>query len=233
LKKLKLTLFLLFLFLTLILLLVNGYLQYHSVRLYAEAKRIRPFDAIIVPGVPYENESTARAMTVRIFWAKLLYDSGYTRNIIFSGAAVHSPYVEGIAMKIMADSLGIPPDHTFSETRAEHSTENAWYGWKMARRLGFQKIGLATNTVQSSILENFMHSYCPDVKLIPVVSSVLNRSDYSIPKIDARSAYVKDFVSLSERQGIWERLRGTMGRRVKEEYEKEQEKEEFKNKERK
>lgn len=191
----------------------------YTSRAYEQAKQDRPYDVVIVPGVPYENESTTNVMTMRIFWAKHLYDSGFTRNIIFSGSAVSSPYIEGIAMKIIADTLGIPGDHTFSETKAEHSTENAYYGWKLARSLGFQKIALATDPFQSRTLESFIKKYCPEMKSVPVVPSVLNLGNKTLPKIDARGAYVRDFIPLSKRESFWERWRGTRGKRVKDEVE--------------
>ncbi|MFZ6013844.1 MAG: YdcF family protein, partial [Bacteroidota bacterium] len=127
----------------------------------AEAKK--PFDVIIVPGVPYNGARTSSVMNIRLFWAKFLYDSGITKNIIFSGSAVYTPYVEGVAMKIMADSLGVPEWKTFSETRAEHSTENIYYSWKLAKNLGFEKIALASDPFQSRMLKSFIRRYCPQV----------------------------------------------------------------------
>src|SRR6266850_3366391 len=219
-KKIKRILFFLFVFASISSLLVYCSVKRYTNQAYEQAKKDRPFDVVIVPGVPYETESTNNVMTMRIFWAKHLYDSGFTRNIIFSGSAVSSPYIEGIAMKIIADTLGIPGNHTFSETKAEHSTENAYYGWKLARSLGFKKIALATDPFQSRTLESFIKKYCPEMKSVPVVLSVLNPGDKTLPKIDARGAYVKDFVPLSKREGFWERLRGTRGKRVEEEVEK-------------
>jgi len=66
-------------------------------------------------------------MTMRISGPSIYTTAVLPRNIIFSGSAVSSPYVEGVAMKIIADTLGIRRP-TFSETKAEHSTENAYYG---------------------------------------------------------------------------------------------------------
>ena len=211
--------FFLFVFIAFSFLMIYCSVKRYTSRAYEQAKQDRPYDVVIVPGVPYENESTTNVMTMRIFWAKHLYDSGFTRNIIFSGSAVSSPYIEGIAMKIIADTLGIPGDHTFSETKAEHSTENAYYGWKLARSLGFQKIALATDPFQSRTLESFIKKYCPEMKSVPVVPSVLNLGNKTLPKIDARGAYVKDFIPLSKREGFWERWRGTRGMRVKDEVE--------------
>ena len=199
------------------LLLTHCSFSHYAKVSYSDAKREKPFDVIIVPGIPYEKESTTSIMAMRVFWAKHLYDSGYAKNIIFSGSAVYSPYVEGIAMKIISDSLGIPADHTFSETTAEHSTENIYYSWKMAKGMGFKKIALATDPFQSGMLRSFIKRYCPGVKSVPVVYDILALEGKSLPVINLTTAYVDDFVSITKREGFWQRLRGTMGRRIKEE----------------
>jgi len=183
-------------------------------RSYAKAQKEKPFDVIIVPGVPYAKAKTNSVMTLRLFWAKHLYDSGYAKNIIFSGSSVYTHFVESIAMKIMADSLGIPSDHTFYETKAEHSTENVYYSWKMAKEKGFQKIALATDPYQSAMLRRFIRRHCPEVKQIPIVFKLLDIDDRSLPKIDTTAAFVNDFVSIKERESFWDRLRGTLGKRV-------------------
>jgi uncharacterized SAM-binding protein YcdF (DUF218 family) len=205
---------------------ISLFLVYCSVKRYEwssydQAKKDKPYDVVIVPGVPFENKSTLNVLTMRMYWAKHLYDSGYTHNIIFSGSAVYTPYVESVIMKVMADSLGIPAEHIFVETQAEHSTENVYYSWKMARKMGFEKIALATDPFQSSSLDNFIEKYCPGMKSIPVVLHVLQLGNKTLPKIDPSSAYVKDFVALPDRENFWERWRGTLGKRVKEDYARE------------
>jgi uncharacterized SAM-binding protein YcdF (DUF218 family) len=190
-------------------------------RSYQKSKKEKPFDVIIVPGGPYEKSATTSVMMLRLFWAKHLYDSGFTKNIIFSGSSVYTHFVEGITMKVMADSLGIPSDHTFYETKAEHSTENIYYSWKMARDKGFEKIALATDPYQAAMLRRFMRRYTPRVKTVPIVFSLLDIDDRSLPKIDTTAAYVENFVSITERQGFWERFRGTMGKRVREDLKEE------------
>ena len=204
-------------FLALALLMTHCSFSHYAKKSYEKAVVEKPFDVIIVPGVPYEKENTTSVMKMRIFWAKHLYDSGFTKNIIFSGSAVYSPYVESIAMKIIADSLGIPSNHTFSETSAEHSTENVYYSWKMAKELGFQKIALATDPFQSRLLRSFTKKYCPGVKAIPVVFDRLQVDDKPLPEIDATTAFRTDFVSIKERESFWQRLSGTLGKKVKEE----------------
>jgi len=203
------------------LLLTHCSFKRYAAKSYEQAKKDKPYDVIIVPGVPYEKESTSNVMAMRVFWAKHLYDSGFTHNIIFSGSAVYSPFVESIAMKVMADSLGIPSDHTFSETKAEHSTENVYYSWKMAKSMGFQKIALATDPFQSRMLKSFIKKYCPEVQSVPIVFGVLDIESKSLPVIDTTSAYVADFISITEREGFWERFNGTMGKRIKKEIKEE------------
>lgn len=199
------------------LLLAHCSFSNYAKKSYLQAKKDMPFDVVIVPGVPYEKTADNNVMKMRVFWAKHLYDSGFTRNVIFSGSSVYSPYVEGIVMKIIADSLGIPADHTFSETRAEHSTENVYYSWKMAKRMGFQKIALATDPYQAGLLRRFVRKYCYGMKAVPIVFGTMNIDSKVLPVIDSSSAFVKDFVSIVDRQGFWERLSRTQGKQVKEE----------------
>jgi uncharacterized SAM-binding protein YcdF (DUF218 family) len=187
----------------------------YSQKAYANAKKEKPFDVVVVPGVPYEGKQTSDVMKMRLFWAKHLYDSGFTKNIIFSGGAVYSSYVESIVMKIMADSLGIPPENTFSETKAEHSTENAYYSWLMAKKMGFQKIALATDPFQAKLLRSLMRRFCPGMKSIPIVMGTLNINDKVLPEIDATAAKVENFVSIVEKEGFFKRFRYTLGKRVK------------------
>ena len=218
------------LFSALSLLLVFCSVDRYSKHAYAEATRDKPFDVIIVPGVPFEHFKTTKVMIMRLMWAKYLYDNGYTRNIIFSGSSVYSPYVEGITMKLIADTMGIPKDHTFAETKAEHSTENAYYGWKMAQKMGFKKIALATDPFQSSTLEGFLRHYCPGMKSIPIVFDKVDISTRELPKIALETAFVSDFVSIKKREGFIKRWRGTLGRRVIEESAREKQQKEVQEK---
>lgn len=189
--------------------------SHYAKKSYTSAKKEKPFDVVIVPGVPYEGERTTGVMKMRLFWAKHLYDSGFTKNIIFSGSSVYSPYVEGIVLKIMADSLGIPPEHTFSETKAEHSTENAYYSWKMAKEMGFTKIALATDPFQAGMLRSFIKRYCPGMKSIPIIFDTMNIDEKELPVINANVAYIENFVPITKRESFWQRLKGTMGKKVK------------------
>ena len=67
-------------------------------RLYEEAKT-QTYDAIIVPGVPYDGNKWTRTMKGRVYWAKHLYEEGIAKNIIFSGSSVYTAYYEAEIMK--------------------------------------------------------------------------------------------------------------------------------------
>lgn len=182
---------------------------------FAEAKKQIPFDAVIVPGFPYQDTAINPIYKARILWAKHLYDSGYAKNIIFSGAAVHTPFVESRTMKLFAIALGIPEANVFTEENAEHSSENIYFGWKLARKLGFKKIALATDPYQSGMLQSVIDKYTQGVMSLPIQFEKIDASRLVFLPIDVSSAKVNPFTPLNKREGFWERFRGTMGRRIR------------------
>lgn len=175
------------------------------------------YDIAIVPGVPLENEKWSEVMKTRICWSKYLYDKGIVKNIMYSGSAVYTPYIEGEIMAMYAIALGIPAEHVFSETKAEHSTENAYYSYKKAKKLGFSKIAFASDALQVKMLSSFIKKkLSPDIGLLPVVIDTLKEFESKItdPVIDYKKAFVKDFTPLPERQGTIKRFLGTMGQNI-------------------
>lgn len=181
----------------------------------AKALKDAPYDVIIVPGVPYQDSAMSRILKARIIWAKQLYDKGIAKNIIFSGGAVYTPYYEGYIMKSIADSMGVPPQHTYAEIVAEHSTENVWHGIRLARKLGFTKIALASDPFQTKMIEGFLKKHAKDMALIPINFKTLNSSAYPYPAIDPKYCMAPStFVPLPERESFWERLRGTFGKHI-------------------
>ena len=176
-------------------------------------KIANPYDVIIVPGVPYQEPSLKSVLKSRILWAKYLFEKGVTKNIIFSGASVYTPYIESKVMKIYADSLGIPSENTFAEEEAEHSTENIFYSVQMARDLGFKRIALATDHFQAIFLKGYIKKKFPDVEIIAIQYKKINMKT-AWPEIDAEPAYANNFVSLTERENKLKRFKGTMGKNV-------------------
>ena len=190
-----------------------------TARKLLSTSRATVYDMIVVPGVPLENGKWDRTMKGRVYWAKYLYDQGVAKNIMFSGSAVYTPYYEAIVMKLYAIAIGIPAEHLYTETRAEHSTENIYYSYAKANKLGFTKIALASDPFQTKQLRRFTHKrLSPDIGMIPMVPDIMEMLEPAMtdPVIDIRAAYSKDFISIRKREGIFKRLRGTMGRNIKE-----------------
>ena len=184
-----------------------------SRKLLEEAER-ETYDLIVVPGVPFENNLWSRTMKGRVYWSKYLFDRGIAKNIMYSGSSVYSPYYEGIIMALYAEAIGIPKEHIFSETKAEHSTENIYYSYFKAKKLGFQRIALASDPFQTKMLRRFARKKLGnDIGLIPFVADTLKKMepDMKNPAIDAQSAFNKDFIPITKREGFWKRLRGTRG----------------------
>ncbi len=75
---------------------------------FEKNKQVAPYDAIIVPGVPYDGEHWSATMQIRVHWSNYLYQQGYTKNIIYSGGAVYSKYYESKTMALFGEGLGIP-----------------------------------------------------------------------------------------------------------------------------
>ena len=142
-------------------------------RYFAKAKT-NSYEMIAVPGVPFTETGWDSTMKARVYWAKYLFDKGIAKNIMFSGSSVSSPYYEGEIMAMYAIALGVPKEHVFAETKAEHSTENLYYVYLKSKKLGFTKIALATDPYQAKQLRRFARvKISKDVGIIPIVFDTL------------------------------------------------------------
>jgi len=183
---------------------------------FLEVSSKGPYDVIIVPGVPFDT-AWSRTMKGRVLWSYHLYKSGIAKNVIYSGSAVYTPYVEGIIMAEYGKALGIPAQHIFSETNAEHSTENLFYSLQIAEEKGFNKIALATDPYQSVMLKSYAKRKGMDVSFIPFIVDTLSHYYSDVDAvINPSPAYVKSFVALPDRESWFKRLMGTMGYNVRE-----------------
>jgi len=181
-----------------------------------ERSRSNVYEAIIVPGIPYNGDLWNRTMKGRVYWAKHLFDEGIAKNIIFSGSSVYTPYAEGEIMRLYACEIGIPRGNIFVESKAEHSTENVYYSHKLAKKLGFRSIALATDPVQSMLLNGFVKRKVDDIDIIPFVIEILEKNEEKMidPAIDAPLAYKEDFISIVDRESKLKRFRGTLGKNI-------------------
>ena len=185
-------------------------------KLYRRAIKNEPYDVIIVPGVPFDGNTWSMAMKGRVIWAVYLYNKGIAKNIIFSGGSVYSPYVEGKIMALYAEKMGVPEEHIIVEDKAQHSTENIYYSYWIARNRGMTKIAVATDPFQSNLLMRFTkRRFKLPITHIPYIIDTLARIDDVSPRIDPASAYVDNFRSIVETQSKWQRFRGTRGKNIR------------------
>jgi hypothetical protein len=107
---------------------------------------VRAYDVAIVPGCPSEDDgSLSRCQMARALWAARMWERGWTRNFITSGAAVYSPYVEAEALAAAMTSLGVPPERIYLEPNALHTDENMYYSLQIARALGFRSVAVVSD----------------------------------------------------------------------------------------
>ena len=138
---------------------------------------------------------------------------------MYSGNAVYTPYVEAEVMALYAIALGIPKEHIYTESKAEHSTENIYYSYKKAKKLNFEKIALASDPFQTRMLKRFTRwSVSRDVDFIPIIFDTLRAivPEPDTVKIEPKGAFVSDFTPLTERKGFFSRFWGTLGKSVDE-----------------
>lgn len=185
-----------------------------SQRLYNRASH-KTYDMVIVPGLPLEDSLVwSRIARGRIYWAKFLYDKGIAKNVMFSGSAVHTPYYEGTYMALYAEAIGIPKANIYTELLAEHSTENLYYSYKKAKKMGFKTIALASDPYQSKQLRSFAHlRLSRSIGIIPFVIDTMMTLEpiMTNPPIDHKQAYKENFIPLIKRESGWKRFKGTMG----------------------
>ena len=174
----------------------------------------KQYDAIIVPGVPFLEPKWDRTMEMRVIWATHLYKTGLAKKIIMSGSSVYSPYVEAQIMKLYAIEYGVPADDIIIEDKAQHSTENIWYSYKLAKLMGFQKIALSTDPFQTKMTYRFGKRRLKDLKYLPVIFDTLKTLEHLEPIINYQSYKIENFVPITETQSFWYRFKGTMGKHI-------------------
>lgn len=175
-------------------------------------------DAAIVPGLAFHNKNWGTLMKRRVIWAWILYKNGIVKHVIFSGGAVYTPYCEAYVMGLYAQKLGMPRSAISYDTVAEHSTENVFYSYLIAKREGFRTIAFVSDTYQTSFLKGFINRrFRTDIVLIPVVKDSVEKYWSYDTAIDLKQALLGDtttFQSIRERQPFYKRVKGTFGRNI-------------------
>jgi uncharacterized SAM-binding protein YcdF (DUF218 family) len=187
-------------------------------QLYAKAvQKGKVYDAIIVPGIPFNKGHWDSVMKARVIWAWVLYKNGITKNVIFSGAAVYTPYKESVIMGLYAEKLGIPKEHIFYDVKARHSTENVYYSYLEAKKQGFKCLALATDPFQSFMLKGFLSKrFGTPIDRLPFIVDTLKMYNHFNPTINPRAAKVsdKEFESITQQESFFRRFSGTIGRDI-------------------
>ncbi|MES2762395.1 MAG: YdcF family protein [Bacteroidota bacterium] len=177
-------------------------------------KANKQYDAIIVPGVPFIEPKWDATMQMRVLWAIHLYKNGTTKKIIMSGSSVYSPYVEAEIMKLYAIEFGVPAEDIIVEGRAQHSTENVWYSYKLAKSLGYNKIALSTDPFQTRMTYRFGKRRLKDLQYLPVIFDTLKTLPHHVPEITYLPYKIQNFVPITATQSFWYRFKGTMGKHI-------------------
>ena len=183
---------------------------------YKKAIVHQPFDAVIVPGYPFKGRGYEAILKMRILWAKYLYDNGITKNFIFSGSAVYTPYIESEILKLMAIEVGIDTSVIFLEKEAEHTTENVYNSLKIAKKKAWKNIALATDNMQISIVKRYIKKNKINIKYLAVDILIIDSLDKVLPEIIINDslAFVKNFKPITETQTFKYRWRGTQGKNI-------------------
>jgi len=197
-----------------ITILLIGILAFSIQTTNAKDKKLEIYDAIIVPGYPFKPNGKMNAIyQMRLHWACHLYMTGVAKNIIVSGSAVHSPYVESKIFALYLEEMGVNPDHLIIEDQAEHSLENVFYSLELAQARGFEKVAVATDLFQTGMIQVFGKRHNLEVDYLPANIGFIITKKWNSFKgaIDYCQAYVADFVPLKERETKKERMNGTRG----------------------
>lgn len=179
-------------------------------------KKHAQYDVIIVPGFPFNEEPWDGPTMMRMIWAVHLYKKGYTKNIIMSGGAVYTPYVEAEIMKQYAVAMGVPAEHVFVEKKAFHSTENVWYSYLLAKKLGFKTMAVASDPFQTKLLYRFVKRRTKGVEMLPALTDSTRLYSHEAPVIEFKHLRLDTatFIPLPNKESKWKRLRGTWGKNI-------------------
>lgn len=182
---------------------------------YKSVEQIKPVDVIIVPGLPLYNGQWDTLLKARIIWSSFLYKKGIASNILYSGNAVYTVWKEGPSMALYAKQLNIRSENILIDTIAEHSTENLFYSYHQAKRMGFKTIAVATDPFQCAMLQKFAKkNFKEEIYFLPIIYDSIREEMKIELSIDTNITKATNFIPLEQRQDYKERLNGTRGKHI-------------------
>ncbi len=177
---------------------------------------MKPLDVVIVPGLPLYHGKWDTLLKSRIMWSHYLYRKGITTNILYSGNAVYTPWMEGPSMALFAKQLGIKSENIIIDTIAEHSTENLFYSYHQAKKLGYKNIGIATDPFQCAMLHKYARkNFNETIYFLPIVYDSIRPKMGIELEIDTTITLKKNFIPIEERMDYKDRFKGTAGKNIK------------------
>lgn len=185
-------------------------------KLLQNVELIKPIDIAIVPGLPLYHGKCDTLLKSRMLWSQYLFKKGIVSNVLYSGNAVYTPWVEGSSMALLANQLGIENKNIVIDTIAEHSTENLFYGYHLAKKMGYKTIAIATDPFQCAMLHKYARkNFNETIYFIPIIyDSIKPRMGMEL-LIDTTITFRKSFIPIEERMDYKDRLKGTTGKNIK------------------
>jgi uncharacterized SAM-binding protein YcdF (DUF218 family) len=185
-------------------------------KLLAKAQAVRPIDVAIVPGLPLYHGKWDTLLKSRLVWSAYLFKAGIVSNVLYSGNAVYSPWMEGPSMALFAEKLGIDTAHIIVDTIAEHSTENLFYGYQIAKKMGYKTIAIATDPFQCAMLHKYAKkNFKETIYFIPIIYDSIRRQMNIELQMDTALTYKHNFIPIEERLNYKDRFKGTAGKNIK------------------
>jgi len=185
-------------------------------KLLQNAENVKPIDIVIVPGLPLYHGKLDTLLKSRLLWSHYLLKKGIVSNVLYSGNAVYTPWVEGSSMALFANQLGIENKNILIDTIAEHSTENLFYGYHMAKKMGYKTIAIATDPFQCAMLHKYAKKNFKEViYFIPIIYDSIKPRMSILLEIDTTITVKKNFIPIGERLNYKDRLQGTTGKNIK------------------
>lgn len=184
-------------------------------KLLQKAELVKPIDIVIVPGLPLFHGKWDTLLKSRILWSHYLYKKGIVTNVLYSGNAVYTPWVEGPSMALFAGQLGVKREHIVIDTIAEHSTENLFYGYQLAKKMGCKTIAIATDPFQCAMLHKYAKkNFNETIYFIPIIYDSIKPLMGCDITIDTALTFRKNFIPIEERMDYKNRLKGTTGKNI-------------------
>ncbi len=185
-------------------------------KLLQTAESVKPIDIAIVPGLPLYHGKLDTLLKSRLLWSQYLFKKGIISNVLYSGNAVYTPWVEGSSMALFANQLGIESEHILIDTVAEHSTENLFYGYHLAKKMGYKTIAIATDPFQCAMLHKYAKkNFKETIYFIPIIYDSIKPKMGMNLVIDTMLTIRKNFIPIEERLDYKDRLKGTAGKNIK------------------